>query len=177
MAEVATIARPYAEALFSLADGSGTLPQWSETLTRLAEAAGNADLQHLIGDPKLTGRQLVDLLLAPLGQAGDTTKAFVATLVENKRVAALPAVHEIFEGLKNDREGTLETRIDSAFPLNDAQLASLVADLEKRFKRKIRPEVHVDPELIGGVRVQVGDEVIDGSVRGRLAAMAVALKN
>jgi len=181
MAEVATVARPYAEALFSLADGAGTLPQWSETLGKLAQAAGSAELQGLIGDPKLSNRQLIDLLLAPLGQtsgqAGDAAKAFVTMLVENKRVAALPSVQQIFEGLKDEREGTVETRIDSAFPLDDAQLSSLVADLEKRFKRKVRAEVQVDPELIGGVRVQVGDEVIDGTVRGRLAAMAVALKN
>jgi len=176
MAEVATIARPYAEALFSLADGSGSLSQWSETLAKLAEAAGSAELQALIGDPKLSNRQLIDLLLSPVGQT-DAAKAFVTMLVENKRVAALPSVQQIFEGLKDEREGTIETRIDSAFPLDDGQLTGLVADLEKRFKRKIRPEVHVDPELIGGVRVQVGDEVIDGTVRGRLAAMAVALKN
>jgi F-type H+-transporting ATPase subunit delta len=86
-------------------------------------------------------------------------------------------VHEQFEALKNRREGIVDAQIDSALPLNDAQLAELVAGLEARFKRKIRPHVNVDAELIGGVLVRVGDEVIDGSVRGKLAGMAAALKN
>jgi F-type H+-transporting ATPase subunit delta len=98
-------------------------------------------------------------------------------LVENKRVTVLPSVHEQFEVLKNEREGMLDAQIDSALPLDDSQVSGLVSDLERRFKRKIRPQVRVDAELIGGVLVRVGDEVIDGSVRGKLASMAAALKN
>lgn len=177
MAEVATIARPYAEAVFSLADSAGTLTQWSATLGKLAAVAADGEVQRLIGDPKVSGRQLVDLLLSVAGDAGAEARNFVSALVENKRVAALPSVRDIFETLKNEREGTVDTLIETAFPLDDGQLASLVADLEQRFKRKIRPQVTVDRELIGGVRVTVGDEVIDGSVRGKLAAIAIALKN
>ena len=177
MAEVATIARPYAEAVFSLADSAGTLTQWSATLGKLAAVAADSEVQRLIGDPKVSGRQLVDLLLSVAGDAGAEARNFVSALVENKRVPALPSVRDIFETLKNEREGTVDTLIETAFPLDDGQLASLVADLEQRFKRKIRPQVTVDRELIGGVRVTVGDEVIDGSVRGKLAAIAIALKN
>ena len=177
MAEVATIARPYAEAVFSLADSAGTLTQWSATLGKLAAVAADSEVQRLIGDPKVSGRQLVDLLLSVAGDAGAEARNFVSALVENKRVPALPSVRDIFETLKNEREGTVDTLIETAFALDDGQLASLVADLEQRFKRKIRPQVIVDRELIGGVRVTVGDEVIDGSVRGKLAAIAIALKN
>ena len=98
-------------------------------------------------------------------------------LIANDRLALLPEIRAMFEVLKNEREGVVDADIASAFPLDDAQLAGLVADLEKRFKRKINPHVSVDPELIGGVRVAVGDEVIDGSVRGKLAALAAGLLN
>jgi F-type H+-transporting ATPase subunit delta len=101
----------------------------------------------------------------------------VRVLIENRRLAALPEIRNLFEALKNEREGTVEAQIASAFPLDGEALAGLVADLEKRFKRKIQPVVSVDPGLIGGVSIQVGDEVIDGSVRGKLASMAVALKS
>ena len=177
MAEIATIARPYAEAVFGLADAAGELAQWSATLARLAEATSSPELNQLLGNPKITATQLIDLLLA----VGDDSRAqmrnFLSALVESKRVPALPSVRDIFETLKNEREGTVDATVESAFPLDDAQLAVLVGDLEHRFARKIRATVSIDKELIGGVRVTVGDEVIDGSVRGKLAAMATALKN
>ena len=81
-----------------------------------------------------------------------------------------------FETLRAEREGYADADVASAFPIADAELAKLVALLERKFKRKIRPHVRIDRELIGGVVVRVGDEVIDGSVRGKLAAMAVALR-
>jgi F-type H+-transporting ATPase subunit delta len=96
-------------------------------------------------------------------------------LIENGRLATLPEIRELYEELKNAREGVVEALITSAYPLDSGQLSTLVAELEQRFKRKVRPQVNVDAALIGGVRMQVGDEVIDGSVRGKLAAMAVAL--
>jgi F-type H+-transporting ATPase subunit delta len=177
MAEVATIARPYAEAAFGLADAAGALPQWSAALGRLAQAMASREVNQLLGDPKISPAQLTDLLLAVGGDSTAEMQNFVAALVESKRVPALASVRDIFETLKNEREGTVDAKIESAFPLDDAQLASLVGDLERRFARKILAEVNVDKELIGGVRVSVGDEVIDGSVRGKLAAMATALKN
>ena len=177
MAEVATIARPYAEAAFGLADAAGALPQWSAALARLAEATTSPDIQQLLGNPKISARQLSELLLAVGGDSSAEMRNFVALLVESKRVPALPSVRDFFEAFKNEREGTVDAIIESAFPLDEAQLAGLVNDLERRFARKIRAEVSVDKDLIGGVRVTVGDEVIDGSVRGKLAAMATALKN
>lgn len=177
MAEIATIARPYAEAAFGLADAAGELAQWSAALGRLAEATGSPELNQLLGNPKVTEEQLTELLVSVGGDSRPTMRNFVATLVQGKRVPALPSVRDIFEALKSEREGTVDAHIESAFPLDDAQRATLVGDLERRFARKIRVAVSVDTELIGGVRITVGDEVIDGSVRGKLAAMATALKN
>lgn len=178
MAEIATIARPYAEAAFRLAEVSdGGLTQWSAALGRLAQVAEAVEVKHLIGNPRVTAKQLTELLISLAGDANAQVQKFVSTLVEGNRVPALPAISAQFEALKNAKEGSVDARIDSAFDIDAAQLAALVTDLEQRFKRKIRPQVHIDKELIGGVRVTVGDEVIDGSVKGKLATMSAAMKS
>lgn len=175
MAEATTIARPYAEAAFSLASESGSLPAWSSMLDTMAQVAANPDVRECIGNPDLTHEQLAGLFLSLCGKVDDAGRRFVAVLVENRRLALVPQIRELFETFKREREGTLDARIVSAFPISDAQKASLVTGLEKKFGRRIQATVELDPELIGGVEVIVGDEVIDGSVRARLAAMAAAL--
>ena len=176
MAETATLARPYAEAVFRLADAGGTLAAWSGTLRTLAQAAAHPDMQDCMSKYDLTHAQLQGLFMSlAAGAMSAEAKNFVNVLIENGRLAALPEIYALFEELKNEREGVVDARIITAFELQGAQLANLVADLEKRFKRKINPQVSIDRDLIGGVRVVVGDEVIDGSVRGKLNAMAVGL--
>jgi len=176
MAEIATLARPYAEAVFRLADAGGTLAIWSGMLRTLAQAAADPDMQECMSKYDLTHAQLQGLFLslAP-GEMSAEAKNFVQVLIENDRLAVLPEIFALFEELKNEREGVVDALISTAFALEDAQLAGLVGDLEKRFKRKINPQVSIDRDLIGGVRVVVGDEVIDGSVRGKLNAMAAGL--
>ena len=175
MAEIATIARPYAEAVFKVADGEGKLAAWADVLNRLAAVAENAAVHELLGDPNVTPDQLYGVLAGAAGDLPAEAQNLVRVLIENGRVGVLPEVRENFETLKNEREGVVDAEIASAFPLDDAQLATLVSELEARFKRKVKPNVAVDKELIGGIKVVVGDEVIDGSVRGKLAAMAAAL--
>jgi len=175
MAEISTIARPYAEAVFELADKAGSLAQWSGILANLATAAEQPDVRALLGNPRVSAAALVDMFAAVSGDASAETRGLLEALIANQRLAALPAVHDQFEALKNEREGTVDADIESAYPLEGADLAGLVADLERRFKRKVRPTVKVDESLIGGVRISVGDQVIDGSVRGKLAAMASGL--
>jgi len=170
MAEVATIARPYAEAVFALADKAGTLAPWSDALARLAAFARAPELAQLMGNPKVSSAQMADLFSAA-GEMPQEAKGLIDALIENRRLEALPAVAAQFEVLKADREGSVDAEITSAYALEGAELASLVADLERRFKRRIRPHVAVDQSLIGGARVRVGDQVIDGSVRGKLEAM------
>ncbi len=175
MAEISTIARPYAEAVFEIADKAGALAQWSTTLGNLAAAAEHPDIRQLLGNPRVSPNALIDMFVAVAGDNSTETRKLLEALTANQRIAALPSVRDQFEALKNERESTVDARIESAFPLEGADLAGLVADLERKFKRKVRPEVSVDPALIGGVRIAVGDQVIDGSVRGKLAAMAASL--
>jgi F-type H+-transporting ATPase subunit delta len=175
MAEISTIARPYAEAIFEIADKAGALAQWSATLGNLAAAAEHPDVRQLLGNPRVSSSALIDMFAAVSGDSSSETRKLLETLTANQRIAALPSIHEQFEALKNERESTVDATIETAFPLEGADLAGLVADLERKFKRKVRPQVSVDPALIGGARITVGDQVIDGSVRGKLAAMAASL--
>jgi len=175
MAEAVTIARPYAEAVFAFADAGGALGQWSQTLAVMASVAEHPDVRAAAGNPNLKAEQVYGLFAAACGDLVTEAQNLLRVLIENDRLAALPEIRDIYEELKNEREGTVDALITTALPLDDGQRAALVAELESRFKRKIKPQVRVDAELIGGVRMQVGDEVIDGSVRGKLAAMAAAL--
>ena len=175
MAEAVTIARPYAEAVFALADKGGALARWSRTLATMAAVAANAEVRRAIGNPNLGADQIYGLFAAASGDLVTEEQNFLRVLIENDRLAGLPEIAAIYEELKNEREGVVEAMITTAFPLDKRDLAALVQELESRFKRKVQPQVEVDAGLIGGVRMQVGDEVIDGSVRGRLAAMAAAL--
>jgi len=171
MAEVATIARPYAEAVFAQADKAGALADWSEALARLAGIAQAPEMQQLIGNPKVSSAQLAGLFSAAGADLPAEVVGLVQALTENKRLEALPSIAEQFELLKAEREGAVDAEIATAYALEGPELASLVADLERRFKRKVRPHVSVDQGLIGGAVVRVGDQVIDGSVRGKLEAM------
>jgi F-type H+-transporting ATPase subunit delta len=177
MAENVTLARPYAEAAFKLAREAKALAPWKDALDRMALAAADADMRALIANPKLSSAQVAQVFLDVAGKLSEQQKNFVQVLVANERLALLPEIHKLFVQLKNEEEGVKDARITSAFALDDAALKKLVAELEPRFNCKLNPSVNVDPELIGGVKIAVGDEVIDASVRGKLAAMATALKN
>lgn len=178
MAENVTIARPYADAAFKLASGAGALGPWSEALEKLAVIAADSTMRACINDPKLSPDQVYALIVGVGGDSLSTDQQnFVRVLVANERLEVLPEIRDLFVDLKNEHEGVREANIASAFPLDEATLKTLVADLEAKFKAKLDVTVSIDPELIGGVRITVGDEVIDASVRGKLANMAVALKN
>ncbi|QQX84309.1 F0F1 ATP synthase subunit delta [Cupriavidus necator] len=178
MAETATIARPYAEALFRVASESsaGNLGAWSELVSEMGQVAANPDMKALAGDPNVPGEKLAELFLSVLkSPLNDEARRFVKLLVDNGRLTVMPEIAEQFHVLKNAREGSSDVEITSAFPLEGPQLNDLVAALERKFGRKLYAKVAVDPSLIGGVSVKVGDEVLDTSVRSRLAAMQATL--
>ncbi len=175
MAEISTIARPYAEALFRVAKG-GDLKAWSASVAEMAVVASHEGMQSVIANPKFSDDQIYGVFVAALKTPlTPLAENFIRTLIENGRLASLPEIATQFQALKNAQEGTADAQILSAFPLNEAQVSELVAALEKKFQIKLKPSVTVDESLIGGVRVVVGDRVLDTSVRTRLEQMRAAL--
>lgn len=177
MAEPITIARPYAEAVFRLADGAGTLAEWSDMLAALAQVSGDERMRAAMGDPNLPAAQVAGLFISILsGRLTGEGENLVRVLAENRRLALLMEIRSQYEALKNEREGVVEAEIQSAFELDPAQLTDLAARLENHTGRKVRVNVVVDKELIGGARILIGDQVIDASARAQLAALDSALK-
>jgi F-type H+-transporting ATPase subunit delta len=176
MAELVTIARPYAEAAFRLAIESRNLAAWSDMVALLEAVLTDKDVAQHVADPNVDDRALESLLLGLLGDKLDGQgRNFLQVLIHNGRLAILPHIRELYEDLRREHEGVLEAHIISAMPVSDDQLRTLVAALEKKYGRTVRAHVDVDRELIGGARVMVGDKMIDATVRGRLDAMATAL--
>ena len=178
MAELATIARPYAEALFKATskDLSGAAV-WVDALSAVAQ---NAQLQQFAESPKASIDQVFDLIAGVVAsnnkvELPDAAKNFLRTVIENGRLNALPEMAAQFRALKNSQSGSSDAVVHSAFPIDGTALVELVITLEKQFKRKLNLLVVLQPELIGGIRVVVGDEVLDTSVKARLEQMKVAL--
>jgi F-type H+-transporting ATPase subunit delta len=182
MAELTTIARPYAEAAFVLASEANALPAWSSLLRFASSVIADPRMAAALDNPKLNAGDKESLLLSVLAPElsrlalDKDGRNFLRVLVEADRIALLPYIADLFEIRKNDAEGVARAQITSAFPLDDAQIAQLKDALEKRFGKKIDASVIVDPDLIGGARIVVGDRVIDASVQGQLAAMATQLQ-
>lgn len=177
MAESVTIARPYADAAFKLAKESGAQSTWSQRLQRLALIAQDKEMTEVMTNPRLSTEQVAELFISLSADSDAILANFVRTLAENRRLALLPEISRLFELAKSQEEGVQEAVVYSAFPIDDAQVAALLQQLEPRFGTRLTARVEVDPSLIGGVRVTVGDQMLDASVRGKLDAMAVALNN
>ena len=177
MAEPSTVARPYAEAAFRLADGAGALGKWLEMLSALGQVSADARVRAAITDPNLGDAQAAGVFIGILsGRLTAEAENFLRVLAQNGRLELLPEIRVQFEALKNEREGVLEAEVHSAFELSDAQLADLVQRLEKKTGRKVRARLQVNKDLIAGVRIALGDQVIDGSARAQLGALETALK-
>ncbi len=175
--ERATLARPYAEALAKLAAEAQAWGPWSDRLALLAAVAGDEQIQALAGNPAVDTGRVADVVLAVCGdKLGAEGANLVRLLAENKRLALAPEIAAQFQVLKAAQEGELTAHVTSAYELTEAQMAGLVAKLETKFGRKIKATQSMDAELIGGVVIQVGDEVMDASVRGGLESLGVTLK-
>jgi len=178
MAELVTIARPYAQAAFDLAKDGGRLAQWSEMLRFMTDIWRNERVQLSLANPNFTKDDIEHFLLGICGEELDgVARNLLVILVQNDRLPVLPHILELYEQLREEYENIVEVSVDSAFPLSDQQLARLVARLERRTGRKVQATVSTAPELIGGVTVKIGDDVWDASVRGQLDHMATALTN
>jgi ATP synthase, F1 delta subunit len=177
MAQAITLARPYARAAFELAHATGTLAAWSQALAFAAEVARDPRVTAMVGDPRVQPVQLVALHL-PAGMAEDAPFGqFLGAMAAQRRLSLLPEVAELYEDYRRESQSQLRVKVTSAMALDAAQAEQLKASLKRRFKREIELDPHVDPALLGGVVIDTGSEVIDGSARGRLQRLSSALAN
>ena len=177
MAEPSTVARPYAEAAFKLADADHALGRWSEMLRALALIAADARVRTAIADPNVSAERIGGIFISVLAERLSAEGVnLVRVLAYNRRLELLPLIQEQFESLKNEREGVIEAEVQSAFELAAEQVRDLVQRLEKKTGRKVKPRIEIRKDLIAGVRIVLGDKVIDGSARAQLAALETALK-
>ena len=176
MAELATIARPYAEALFKAA-GQSSPRDFADQLDALGQVASLPELRQFADNPKTQSSAVYDVMAGALKaiQLSPQVQNLLRTVIENGRLAALGEIGAQYRALVNAQTGISDATVYSAYPIDGSQLADVVAALEKRFARKLNANVVVEPGLIGGIRVVVGDEVLDTSVKARLEQMKVAL--
>ncbi|MEY3885249.1 MAG: hypothetical protein RIS87_1024 [Pseudomonadota bacterium] len=176
MAEISTIARPYAVAAFNLGKEQNALAKWSEMLGLAAAVASDAQMQAFIQDPKVISSELQNTFLKVCGdQLNEHGQNLIKVLVEYNRMDVLPAITSAFEELKAQDEGVLDAQIIAAAKPSAAEVKDLVKRLEIKFGKKIEAKVSVDSELIGGIKIIVGDTVIDASVKGQLQSLAYTL--
>lgn len=176
MAEISTIARPYAVAAFKLAKEQNALAKWSEMLGFASAVVNDAQMNAYIQDPKVVSSDLEAAFLKVSGdKLNENGQNLIKVLVEYGRLSILPAITQAFEALKALDEGTLEAQIIAAVKPSAAEVKDLVTRLEAKFGKKIEASVSVDPEIIGGIKIIVGDTVIDASVKGQLQNLAYTL--
>lgn len=177
MSELSTLARPYAEAVFRLAQGENDLAGWSSRVALLAAIVSDPQLARLIADPSVSSDRIATLIIDVAGaDLGERGANFVKVLSENGRLSLLPEIGVQVETLKANAEGVVEAMITSAQALTQTQVDELVAGLTAKFNRSVNVQTTVDAELIGGAVIAIGDQVIDGSVKGRLQRMSFALQ-
>ncbi|HDZ58350.1 MAG TPA: F0F1 ATP synthase subunit delta [Pseudomonas xinjiangensis] len=178
MATINTLARPYAKAAFEFAESANKLDAWSGMLAVAGAVVSDAAFAYRVRNPALTGeRKAEDLLMVCEGVVDAEFGNFIRTLAEHDRLPLIPVIAELYEQNKAEHDRSIDVQVESAFELNDDQQKTLATALSKRLDRTVTPHVTINPALIGGVLIRAGDLVIDGSVRGKLAKLAEALKS
>ena len=178
MAELSTLARPYARAAFEYARDRGELAQWSQQLALAAAVTRQQAMAAVLTSPSLTAQQQAQTLGEVCGEALDgAARNFITILADNKRLALLPQIAALFEQYKADQEKSVDVEVVSAFALGDTARDKLTAALGRKLEREVKVRTAVDADLLGGVLIRAGDLVIDGSVRGRLNKLAEALNS
>ena len=177
MSELATLARPYAAAVFKRAKETGAATKWSQNLAFMATVLKNEDISVVVDNPKVNKQRLSALMLDICQEhVTEENENFLKLLVHNNRLGLLPTIAKLFEAYKAEDEGYVEVEVFTAYALSKEAKQNLTATLEKTLGKKIHTKVTVDKSLIGGVLVRAGDRVIDGSIRGRLQHMQKALQ-
>lgn len=177
MAEITTVARPYAQAVARLARENNNWQAWSEMLALVAQVAADPQVETLAGNPTVPAERVARIIIGACGhRLNADASQFVRLVAEHRRFACLAEIARLFEECKAEQDGWLKACITTAYPLSEQQMAGLVSKLTARFGRRIEASQEVDDSLIGGLVIRVGDEVMDASVRSRLAGVASTLK-
>ncbi len=178
MAEKSTIARPYAEAVFSLAREQGRLADWSGMLQMAAQVAGNEAMQDLVGNPGIEKARLADVIIGVCGEVLDEKgQNLIRLLAENGRVSVLPEIAELYEGYRAEAEKTVQAEIIAAYPVSEEQKAKVASALKARLGHEVTLECKTDESLLGGAVIRAGDLVIDGSAVGKLNKLVNVLSH
>jgi F-type H+-transporting ATPase subunit delta len=176
MAELTTLARPYAQAVFEMARAKGNYAEWSQNLTDLIAIASNPDVAAASSSTKVSKSVLTEIFIAIGGDAMSAeTRNLVALLIENGRLILLPEIAAVYELLRAEAESTIEAEVVSAFPMDKAQEDKIAAALKARLGRDVSISTTIDKNIVGGVIIRAGDLVIDGSVSGRLSKLDHAM--
>jgi F-type H+-transporting ATPase subunit delta len=176
MAELTTLARPYAKAAFEYALEAKQLPQWSEMLGLASQVVADESMQALLTSPHLTKNEQQETMLKICqDKLDDKATNFIKLLAQNGRLTALPEIEILFNFLRSEFEKTIEAEVTSANEMSDQQIAQLKEKLAAKLGRQVDISVNVDADLLGGLIIQAEDLVIDGSVRGKLAKLSDTL--
>lgn len=178
MAELTTLARPYAKAAFEYALAANKLQPWFEALEVTAAVAVQEQVIKALSSSALSAEQKASVFVQVCGeQMDEKVKNFIHTLASNKRLALLPYVKELFAKMKAQQEKSIEVEVTAAYELSVDLINKLAQALSAKLNRSVSVQSSVDASLIGGVVIHTGDMVIDGSIRGRLAKLAEAMKS
>lgn len=176
MAELSTLARPYAEAAFKRAKETGSVKEWSDGLLFLSEVAHNHDLSVIVDNPRVGKEKITELLLDICqDQIQGEAKNLLKLLIENRKLKLLTKISQMFEEHKAEDEGYINVNLCSAYPLTKAEQSKYSAMLEKQLNKKVHAVVSVDKSLLGGILAKAGDKVIDGTIRGQIHQLAKRL--
>ena len=178
MAELSTLARPYAKAAFEYALEKSVLAEWAAQLTTLSAVVEHESMAQVLVNPELTNEQQASTLSDVCGEnIGAELKNFISILAANKRLTLVPEIHKQFELYKANQEKSVDVEVISAFELPEATVTQLASALGQKLARQVKVSSSTDSDLLGGVLIRAGDTVIDGSVRGRLNKLAEAMNS
>lgn len=176
MAELITLARPYAKAAFERAKAQQALAEWAEVLNAAGQVAADEATRQLLTDPGLAEQKKADVILDCTGKSvSEEQRNFLTILADNRRLALLPEIATLFNSFRADLERTIDINVSSAFELTAEQQQKLAEALSRKLDRNVQIDAAVDKSLIGGLVVRTGDLVIDASVRGKLTKLAESL--
>lgn len=176
MAELTTVARPYAKAAFEFAQAAGQLSAWSTMLALAATVVDDAAFKQYIARPTLSAGEQADAILKVCGDQLDAgAKNFIINLAAHKRLEALPTISSLFEALRAEAEGAVDVEVTSAYALDEEQTKALAQVLTQKLSRQVHVTTVVDASLIGGAVIRAGDTVIDASIRGKLGKLRANL--